>query len=370
MIGSALLEDTFLLMRSLAAGVVALIVLSAVGCRDGLPPRLRPGCYPASTIGAPFVNPEKLGRHGYRFSLFEKNGIVYTCRGGHIDLAHLRIAADWTRYLTKKSFRHLMAGDTEFSYKLMVDRSRHYVELSYPADWAQRPESQRESGAREVAMALGPALAYNMTNWHEILTWFGYKCVGLPTGFASAFSWEDSYSNLLGTILAVRALQDMEHSYNEALTIALNEELDRLGALPASVARGATDQVKGDWFTGPIMMFMDIKKRNFDVGLGDGMVSPTRLPTVADCGDATPASYPTPSLDVLAKHGFAARLTVEPHEWEAGVILAVAYPDPQQRGKRIDIARHLGPIMGYIEQDAIRRYGSADETGRGPAGAK
>ena len=82
MIGPALLEDTFMLMRSLAAGVVTLIVLSAVGCRDGLPPRLRPGCYPTSTIGAPFVNPEKLGRHGYRFSLSEKNGIVYTCRGG------------------------------------------------------------------------------------------------------------------------------------------------------------------------------------------------------------------------------------------------------------------------------------------------
>ncbi|UCD53091.1 MAG: DUF4056 domain-containing protein [Phycisphaerales bacterium] len=358
------------LTQLFTVAVILLVSLASVGCRDGLPPRLRPGCYPASTVGAPFVNPDRLGRHGYRFSLSEKNGIVYTCRGGHIDLAHLRIAADWTAYLTRKSFRHLMAGDTEFSYKLMVDRSRHYVALSYPADWADRSKAEREAVAREISRALGPTLAYNMTNWHEILTWFGYKCVGLPTAFASAFSWEDSYSNLLGTILATRALQDNERSFNKALTVALNEELDRLGALPASVARQATDQVKGHWFTGPIMMFMDIRKRNFDIGLRDGLVTPTLLPAVAECGDVTPASYPAPNLEVLARHGFAARLSVEPREWEAGAILAVAYPDTKPRPRRVDLAVHLGPIMDYIEQDALGRFGPQAQTQAGAADAR
>ncbi len=263
-----------------------------------------------------------------------------------------------------------MEGDTEFSYKLMVDHSRHYVELSYPPDWAQRTESERQAVAQEISLALGPVLAYNMTNWHEILTWFGYKCVGLPTGFASAFSWEDSYSNLLGTVLAVRALQDTERSFSKALTMVLNEELDRLGALPAAVARRATDQVKGDWFTGAVMMFMDIRKRNFDIGLGDGMVTPTLLPTVGDCGDVTPVSYPAPSLDVLARHGFSVQLTVEPHEWEAGAILAIVYPDAKRRSKRIDMAMHLGSIMNHIEQDAIRRYGPHVESRGGAADAK
>jgi len=346
-----------MLMRLCTVLVISLVSLAFVGCQDGLPPRARAGCYPTSTIGAPFVNPEKLGQHGYGFSLSEKNGIVYTCRGGHIDLAHLRIAADWTAYLTRKSFRHLMAGDTEFSYKLMVDHSRHYVELSYPADWAERPKAEREEVAREISRALGPVLAYNMTTWHEILTWFGYKCVGLPTAFPSAFSWEDSYSNLLGAVLAARALQDTERSFSKAFTVVLDEELDRLGALPASVARQATDQVKGDWFTGPIMMLMDISKRNLDVGLRDGLVTPTLLPAVAECGEVEPASYPVPNLEVLAQHGFTARLTVEPHEWEAGAILAVAYPDTKPRPKRVDMTVHLGPIMDHIEQDARRRYG-------------
>jgi len=359
-----------MLMRWLGTVVVLLVMLSVVGCQDGASPRLRPGCYPCSSVGAPFVNPEKLGRHGYRFSLSEKNGIIYTCRGGHIDLAHLRIAADWTRYLTKKSFRHLMAGDVEFSYKLMVDHSRHYVELSYPPDWVERSEAEREAVAREISLALGPMLAYDLTNWHEILTWFGYKCVGLPTAFASAFSWEDSYSNLLGTIVAARALRDEEHSYNEALTLALDEEIERLGPLPADVARKATDQVEGEWFSGPIMMLIDIKKRNLDIGVDDGMVTPTLLPTVAACDDVTPASHPAPSLDVLETHGFSARLTVEPHEWEAGAILAVAYAEGQPRGKRIDMATQLPRIMDYIKQDAIERYGPDVDAPTGAAGAR
>jgi len=351
-----------MLMRLLARMGTLLVLLTAVGCQDGLPPRVRAGCYPTSTVGAPFVNPDKLGRHGYRFNLSEKNGIVYTCRGGHIDLAHVRIAADWTAYLTRKSLRHLTEGDRQFSYRPAIDQSRHYVELTYPADWAERSQAQRETAAREISQALGPALAFNMTTWHEILTWFGYKCIGLPTAFPSAFSWEDSYSNLLGTVLAVRALADHEHSFSEALTIALNNELDYLGAVPAAVARQATDQVKGVWFTGAILMLMDIRKRNLDIGLDDGRVTPTLLPTVSECGEVTPVSYPAPSLEVLAQYGFAVKLTIEPHEWEAGAIRAVAYPDAKPRPKRIDVAAHLGPIMDYIEVDARRRYGPQVET--------
>jgi hypothetical protein len=105
------------------------------------------------------------------------------------------------------------------------------------------------------------------------------------------------------------------------------------------------------------MMLVDIRKRNIDIGLGDGMVTPTLLPEVAECGEVTPVSYPVPNLDVLTRHGFAVRLTVEPHEWEAGAILAVAYPDTKPRPKRVDMAAHLGPIMDYIEQDALRRFG-------------
>ena len=55
---------------------------------------------------------------------------------------------------------------------------------------------------------MGPYMAYTMVTWHEILTWFGYKSVGIVPEYHSSFSWEDTYSNLLGTVLAARALRD------------------------------------------------------------------------------------------------------------------------------------------------------------------
>lgn len=319
-------------------------------------PRIRFGCYPTSTLGTVFLG-ENLGAHGYCFNPWEKNGVVYTCRAGHVDIIHLRIAADWTAYLTAKSFGAMMRNDTHFSFGLAVDRSTNHVHLSYPSDWAELSEGQRAAIAEEVAMALGPHLTFTMTTWHEILTWFGFKCIGVVTEFPSAFSWEDSFSNLLGTIIATRALQDTEHPYSEAVVIALNEEMANLGIQPASVAKRASQQVKGEWFTGSVLFFVDIKRRNFDIGLGDGMVTPTLLQGVEACEDVTPVSYPVPNLDVLAKHGFSVKVEIEPHEWERHEILAVAYPDVEKRPKRVDPIVHLPRIMDYVKQDAVKRYG-------------
>jgi hypothetical protein len=318
------------------------------------PPRIRFGCYPSSTLGTFFVGPN-LGRHGYYFNLLEKNGIAYTCRGGHIDVIHLRIAADWTAYLAGRTYECLMRGDAGFSYKLAVDRSRNHVRFSYPANWNDLSQAERAAAAEEVALALGPHLAFTMTTWHEILTWFGFRCIGLPTEFPSAFSWEDSYSNLLGTVVAVRALQDKERSYNRAVEIAIDEEMARLGIQPAPVARQASRRVKGTWFTGSVLFFVDIMKRNFDIGLGDGRVTPTLLPGVTQCPGAEPVSYPVPRLDALSRRGFQVTHEIEPREWERHKIFRVVFGD--RRDRRIDPAIHLPRIMEYVEQAAAEKFG-------------
>lgn len=359
-------------LRGLPLLGLVLLTLAATGCQvlpdKGLAgpadqvfrhgfnfgPRIRYGAYPSSIVGTPWLGSE-MGTHGYYFRFSEKNGIAYTCRGGHIDTMHLRIGADWTAYLVGESYRHLMRGDRSFSYKLLVDRSRNYVYLSYPQDWKSLPEERRREIAREVALAMGPHLAFTMVTWHEILTWYGFKCIGLPAEFPSAFSWEDGYSNLLGTVIAGRALRDTQHSYNEAMKIALDEEMRKLGIQPAKVAKQASESVRGTWYNGNLTMFVDMRKRNFDIGLGDGLVTPALIPNVPGCEGARPVSYPAPTLDALAEYGFSATVEIEPHEWERDKILRIVYPD--KRGKRIRPAMHFAPIMAQIRREAVARYG-------------
>ena len=84
-------------------------------------PRIRYGAYPTSILGTPWAGP-KLGTHGYYYRASEKNGIAYACRAGHVDIMHVRIAADWTAYLVGESYKHILQGDPSFSYKLLVDR--------------------------------------------------------------------------------------------------------------------------------------------------------------------------------------------------------------------------------------------------------
>jgi hypothetical protein len=317
-------------------------------------PRVRFGCYPSANLGTVFQGPG-LGSHGYRFRLSEKNGIAYTCRGGHIDVIHARISADWTAHLAARTYQTLMKHETGFAYKLAVDRSRNLVTFSYPQNWDRLSEAERAGIAKEVALTVGPYLAYTTTTWHEILTWFGFKCIGLATEFPSAFSWEDSYSNLLGTIIATRALRDSQHRYNEAMTIALAEEMQRLGVQPARVARQASESVRGKWFTGHVLFFVELSERNLDIGIDDGYITPTLVPGVAVCPDAEPVPLPVPTLDALSRHGFSAKLEIEPHEWERGKILRVVYGDKPQ--KRVVPAEHFGIIMDEIRRQAAAMYG-------------
>jgi len=320
---------------------------------DG-PPRIRFGSYPSSNIGTFFMGPN-LGSHGYSMSLSEKDGVAYTCRGGHIDIIHVRIAADWTAYLAATTYRHLMNHERSFSCKLAVDRSRSHITFTYPENWDSLPKLEQMTIAREIALAVGPYLTFTMTTWHEMLTWYGFKCIGPFPEFPSAFSWEDSYSNLLGTIIAVRALEDAQHRYNQAVKIALDEEMQRLGIQPARVARQASESVRGNWFTGNIIFQVNMKKRNFDIGLEDGYVTPTLVPNLPACPDAQPLPYPVPTLDVLARYGFSARLEIEPREWEKKRILQIVHGN--NPGRRIVPEEHFALIMNDIRREAVARYG-------------
>jgi len=320
-------------------------------------PRIRLSCYASSTIGTTYLDSRKLGTHSYKASKAEKNGIIYTCRGGHIDTPHLRKGADWTAYLADRAYQTLLKGKSEFSFQF-YEPSRYYVHITYPDNWKELDEGQRSQTVQEISIGLGQYCAFTGLTWHEIVTWFGYRPVPLYPEFSSAFSWEDSYSNLMGTHIAGIALRDTQREYNEAMTAALEQEITKLGPRSKRTAREAAEGMRGKWFTGDFLFLVSMIGRNLDIGVGDGFVTPWLVRSLPECPDAEPFDYPAPNLDFLAEYGFCAKLEIEPKEAGRKKILSIAYPDSADRRKRIEPAIHFKAIMKYLEDDYEKRYGS------------
>src|SRR4030042_43631 len=88
------------------------------GLDTRIPPRIRPGSYPTATAGVRFIGPDDLGPHRYWLDRTENNGILYTCRAGHIDIAHVRKAAHWTGFLAALTLECLREGQTTFQVQV------------------------------------------------------------------------------------------------------------------------------------------------------------------------------------------------------------------------------------------------------------
>lgn len=333
-------------------GIAAGATVAVGGCSFNGEPRIRTGSYATATLGTNFLDPNDLGTHSYQTPFNdEKDGIVYTCRGGHIDIAHVRIAADNVRYLYYLIRKNLMAADSEFTFKASDEPSRYYVHLKYPDKWKSLRQSDKKAIADEVSLELSQYFSYTMTTWHEVLTWFGYKSTGIFPEFPSAFSWEDNYSNLVGTRLGAQALADEEHEYDEAITIIIKKELENLGVQSSDTAEYAAEKMKGKWWNGtPFVVYVEMKERNMDLGYVDGFVTPTLVPDI--CAGATPQSYPVPRLTSLERLGFSMTIEVEPREFEKRDILKIVYPDGGS--DRIELATKLPIIIEYIKQKAIK----------------
>ena len=318
-------------------------------------PKTRIGTLASSAIPAIVWDSSKLGEHGYRPNGSERNGILYTCRGGHIDLAHLRNVADWTGYLASKSYWHIDKKNKKFSFEL-GEEAMCCVEIRYPDDWKKMSAENKAIVTKEVALGLGQYVAYQFSTWHEIVTWFGYKSAGIYPEFNSAFSWEDTYSNLLGSRVAYAALKNDELRFSDAVTLALDQEMARLGAQPRDVARQAARQMKSDKCK-ELIPTANIRTRNFDVGVGDGHITPWIIPSVGACQDEKPQSYPVPDMKFLDEYGFGAKFRIEPKVWEKNKILKIVFGDDYKRTRHIEPSLHFEKIMAHIEQEAAEKFG-------------
>jgi hypothetical protein len=159
-----------------------------------------------------------MGPHKYLEGPDENNGIVYTHRGGFLDMGHLRDCADWTAYL----YNLILAckeDSTLTSIHLGFEGGTKTLKLNVPKDICD-----------DEAVELAARIAYDISLWHEISTWFGAATVPLLPERYSSFSPEDIYSNLMGTHLATQAiLSDME--YDEAMTFYIDKMLKELGVV-------------------------------------------------------------------------------------------------------------------------------------------
>jgi len=327
-----------------AAQTVIWVVLSAAmaGCADT--PRMRLGYIPTATLGVVFAEPEKIGPHAYAFSLSGSGGLVYTCRGGVVDIDHIRGAADNTRYLIQQTRKTLKGGQSEFVHCLSGEMSRHRITITYPAGWTDRPN--KEAIIEEVAVEVGAYAAFNATIWHEIMTWFGTRFAGIEPEFNSAFSWEDTYSNLLGVHLAKEAMRDTHRSYDTAMTTLLTETLRELQVQPRSTAIAAAESVRGRWYTGNLVP--DVTMRNFDIGL-DGSVTATLIPNVSGCEGATADALAAPTLEKTTAYGFTITHEILPYVLEQGAIFKAA------GSNRLFADVHFPILMEHIINDAAAR---------------
>lgn len=319
------------------------------GLDPGVPPRIRPGTYATATHGVPFLDPTAIGPHSYRFSWAERNGIVYTCRGGHIDIAHVRKAADCTGYLAALTLERLRKGETRFQCRL-IEPSLYCVELTPPPEWDRLDDAERERIARDVSREFAQYVAFTALTWHEFLTWFGYQPRPHKSEFPSAFSWEDTYSNLLGVHIAGIVLEN-GGCFSEALTVILDQWLRELGGLPAEAGREATRRMDGTWYTRG-WLTTKVWERNFDLGLDDGYVTPTLIPAVPGCREAESVSLPVPTLDSLARYGFSAKVEIEGRVWELKKIRKALAAEGCPNVERLDPVAHYPLLIESLRRDS------------------
>jgi hypothetical protein len=179
---------------------------------------------------------EKIGPHKYLGRLTEGNGIIYTRIGGFIDTGHMRDQADWTAYLyaLMQREKHLGCINLDMGY----EGGEKKLSISVPSGISDND-----------LVLLAGRIAYDLSIWHEIATWFGVSSVPLVSEQFSSFSVEDGYSNLLGVFLGMQAIKS-DLPYEEAMTELIDVKLSQLQVVRTEAETlQAMEDVLDIWWT-------------------------------------------------------------------------------------------------------------------------
>ncbi|EAW0724337.1 DUF4056 domain-containing protein [Salmonella enterica] len=232
---------------------------------------------------------ETLGKHHYNDSALgavknivglseEKNGLIYTHRGGFIDIAHVRDTADNTFYLFSRILPDLGRSERYFYSEELGLRRVQLQAFTPPPSMAER---------YTLAAWLAGNLGFQLAQWHEIAQWYGFQSIAGFSEEISAFSPEDLYSNLLGAHLAIQVILQGQagsvEAYNAAMDQRLREVLLKLDVATRSETERKFRELDGDWWNSKRRVpdkFL-VLKRNYNL-------AKNRLPTPVSYEKASP----------------------------------------------------------------------------------
>ena len=273
-------------------------------------PRGRLGSIPCPGPLTAFTtaDPARLGTHSYTGTTGEtRRGIIYTRHGGFIDIAHTRKAADWTGFHQVR-IQHALEENRDCIILPSKEGSIYQVNFNCPGWWSKQPEPRRREMIRELSIRLAQRLAITQTEWHEIVSWFGYSASPY-TEKPSAFTYDDMTSHVLGAVVAGRALRE-GGNFDAAVTRHLARELDRLKAVSPDETMKALAMVEGDWWRNGFVI-----RRQIDTGQGDNSIRPWIVPGYPDGSTAAAHEFELPSLANIAGRDLRrfARVEIEPN---------------------------------------------------------
>ena len=278
--------------------------------RVPIPNKLRPCCAFGTQLGvsvgpmpvpgfqlANVIDLDSLGLHNYDNGLLsvgksqtgnliktEKNGLVYACRGGFIDTAHLRDYADWMLFLSTWVARHVEEGAV---VELAKEGGSRRIALE-PVD----ADLLDAHGLRAVSVAFADWLAFRLSIWHEIATWYGWSAIELFPERGSAFSPEDLYSNILGVKIARSILEvggaSSEALFNQNMDRWIRASLNELGAVDAGTGHTVMVALDGQWWDSQVRLPAPelIRRRNFAIGGPDRALADRGFPRARQGGRA------------------------------------------------------------------------------------
>lgn len=298
-------------MRARFAVLALAPSLAISACAPADLPRDRLGCLPFPGTFTLFerADPADLGRHHYAewdnltdgFAERER-GVLYTCRAGFIDLAHVRETIDWARFMQLHVARALEDADAG----LVIhgrEHTRWNLSFSYPPGWAALPASERRARTEAAASAVALRMAYIVMTWHEIITWFGYKSTVLIPEDRSAFTYDDVAAHAVGLLVADRAMNNAPRiGWDKAVTDALRAVLEDLAVATPDVATEAIERVRGVWWKDG-----DCLLRTPEFNPDKTTFTPHLVPDFSPCTSVAATPIPLPagrSLDALDLRAF------------------------------------------------------------------